>query len=110
MGKIQDWMTQLKGYGDGKSHSDKYWKCLIQILIRSDLLKEESAGFGSIIKISSKGVAHLRKAAPSSSSSSSSSLPLLVKVNSEFRDAAKKEVGLKKPPPGSRIAKVGILP
>ena len=65
----------------GKSHSDKYWRALIKILIRDDYLKEESyaSGFGSAVKLTSKGFSHLRK-----HSSSSTPLPLPLKLTSEF--------------------------
>jgi len=107
--KIQDWMTKLKGFGGGKSHSDKYWRALIKILTRDDYLKEESyaSGFGSAVKLTSKGFSHLRK-----HSSSSTPLPLPLKLTSEFLDASKEETGLKtgKTSSASRTERVDILP
>ena len=93
----------------GKSHSDKYWRALIKILIRDDYLKEESyaSGFGSAVKLTSKGFSHIRK-----HSSSSTPLPLPLKLTSEFLDASKEETGLKtgKPSSASRTERVDILP
>jgi len=93
-GKIQDWMYKAKGYGDGKSHSDKYWRALIKILLRDGFLAEEmfsgSYGAYSTIKNTAKGFGHLRKC------QSATSYPLPLKMTMELLDATKEETGLKK--------------
>ena len=77
--------------------------------MRDDFLREEAFtnGFGACIKLTPKGFAHLRK-----HTASSSPTPLLLKLTSEFLDAAKEETGMKRvvTSSSSRIGRPDILP